>query len=299
MFERVLEIDPDYAPAYVELGLIASNQALLGWSPREEVLPVAFAALERAVSLDPEYAHAHSSLGATTVLQGDLAGAAKHIERALELDPTHQRVRMHAGRLVSSLGRFDEATVVFEYIRDRDPVDGLILLNLALNYYFAGRWEDAVATFRTLLDLSPEDGIAQFLLSLALLEMGEFEEALAIGESIESITSPFSRLLTSALAYYALGRQSEFERAFQELREVAGEAAPAYLAMLYAYTGEVDTAFEWLDRVTHEQQGAGLYTFFPLFTNLHDDPRWLAFQEGMGKSEEQLAAVSFEVRPPR
>ena len=69
--------------------------------------------------------------------------------------------------------------------------------------------------------------------------------------------------------------------------------------MVYAYTGEVDTAFEWLDRATREQPVGDYYTFFPLFTNLHDDPRWLAFQERMGKSEEQLGAISFEVRVPR
>jgi hypothetical protein len=37
----------------------------------------------------------------------------------------------------------------------------------------------------------------------------------------------------------------------------------------------------------------------PLFSNIHDNPRWLPFLESIGKSPEQLAAVEFKVTLPR
>ena len=168
--------------------------------------------------------------------------------------------------------------------------------NLGTAYYMAGRSEDAAATYRTILDLNPLYAEAYGGLGLALLEMGELEEALA---AAESATSPLVRLGLSLLANYALGREPEFDRAFQELREEWGEVLPQYVALAYAYTGDVAAAFEWLDRVTPEQPRATWFSFVPLFDNLRDDPRWAAYRERMGQSEERLAAISFEVRLPR
>lgn len=37
---------------------------------------------------------------------------------------------------------------------------------------------------------------------------------------------------------------------------------------------------------------------WPLFANIHDDPRWLSYLESIGKSPEQLPAIKFNVRLP-
>jgi adenylate cyclase len=67
-----------------------------------------------------------------------------------------------------------------------------------------------------------------------------------------------------------------------------------------AYRGEIDRAFEWLDKAV-EYNDPGL-TGTPtelLFANIRDDPRWIPFLESIGKSPEQLAAIEFEVRIPQ
>lgn len=254
-------------------------------------------AAEHALSLDPNFAYARAVLGgATAALRGDLAGGARQLEQALALDPDHPDVLMIAGIFMGygGLGRFDEAIPVLEYVRSRDPVYQVNLANLAGTYWFAGRWEDATETIRTILALNPGTAGGQWGLSIALLQMGELEEALA---AAESEPSPPHRLLGVVLASHALGRQPEFERAFQELRAGFGEVLPEAVAMVYAYTGDADAAFEWLDRM--ESPGPMLLHFDPLVANLHDDPRWTAYRERIGQSEEELDAISFEVRVPR
>ena len=37
----------------------------------------------------------------------------------------------------------------------------------------------------------------------------------------------------------------------------------------------------------------------PLFTNLHEDPRWLPFLRKLGMAPEQLAAINFDVTVPK
>lgn len=59
-------------------------------------------------------------------------------------------------------------------------------------------------------------------------------------------------------------------------------------------------ACEWLARaVQYNDPGMVFVHTEVLFTNVHDDPRWLPFLESIGKSPEQLAAIEFEVRLPQ
>jgi TolB-like protein/class 3 adenylate cyclase len=295
MFERVREIAPDYAPTYGELAAMYGGGVAKGFRPPEEGLKAARDAAERGLALDPDLVYARTMLGWVSSLQGDFEGAARHLEQAMEMEPTHPDVLMNVGHLLLALDRFDEAIPFYEYVRDRDPVYLVNLLNLAMNYNIVGRWEDAAATSRTILDLTPIHDDASTMLGLALLQMGELDEALA---AAESVTSPPNRLSLVAMANYGFGRQLEFERAFQELRDDWGEALPIQVASVYAYAGDVDATFEWLDRVTPAQGLITLATFLPAFDDLRDDPRWPFTEIILGLSEERRA-ISFEVRLPR
>ena len=68
---------------------------------------------------------------------------------------------------------------------------------------------------------------------------------------------------------------------------------------MHAFRSETDAAFEWLDKAAaHGEILVGL-AFLPMFANLHDDPRWLAFLRRHNMAPEQLAAIAFEVKVPK
>ena len=69
---------------------------------------------------------------------------------------------------------------------------------------------------------------------------------------------------------------------------------------MLAFRGEVDRAFEWLDRsFTYHDPGVVDIVVQPWFANIHQDPRWLPFLRKIGKAPEQLAAIEFDVTLPR
>ena len=78
------------------------------------------------------------------------------------------------------------------------------------------------------------------------------------------------------------------------------EQVAAYnIAAVFAYQGEADRAFNWLDKaVEYNDRGLVQIVGQPEFAGLRDDPRWLPFLESIGKSPEQLAAIEFELSPP-
>jgi hypothetical protein len=106
------------------------------------------------------------------------------------------------------------------------------------------------------------------------------DEALAAfqQEGIEAL-----RLSGTAMAQHALGRRAECEATLkQAIERCAGEGA-LQIAEAFAYCGDADRAFEWLERA-YLQRDSGLPQMqsWPLLRNLHGDPRWERLLEKMG-----------------
>ncbi len=298
MYQRVLAIDPDYAPAWTGLARNYTGQRTTGQRPYVEAIQLTREAANRALAIDPESAEAHALLGEAA--GGDLATAAQHFERALELDPTNQDVIGEAAFLLQRLDRLAEAIAFYEYVVARDPADPSKHAKLGWAYRMAGRVDDAIASFRTALTLSPGNVGALFGIADLLLLSGEPEAALAVyaeqpGEGY--------RLIGSSVAYHMLGRPAESDSALAVLIEKYEQDWAFQIASVLAYRGEADRAFEWLDKaVEYNDGGLGSILVDPLFANIHDDPRWLPFLESIGRSPEQraarLTAIEFEVTLP-
>ncbi len=91
------------------------------------------------------------------------------------------------------------------------------------------------------------------------------------------------RLKGLAMAHHALGHMSSSTAALEQLGELPMHA---FLnAQANAYCGNVDKAFEWLERA-YAQRNAGLgqLRVISYFHELHRDPRWLPFLRKMGLS---------------
>ena len=99
-----------------------------------------------------------------------------------------------------------------------------------------------------------------------------------------------------ALASYALGQESEFTAFFSALKDGWGDQWPAEIAHIYAYTSDIDAAFDWLDKET--PGGWGESRHLRLYDNIRVDERWQVFLETMGVSDSQLAKVKFDLTIP-
>ncbi|MBK5097267.1 MAG: tetratricopeptide repeat protein [Gemmatimonadetes bacterium] len=299
LYQQALAIDPDYAAAWAGLASSYTMQTGNGLRSIDEGAALAREAADRALAIDPEYAAAYAALGQIEqTLTNDLAAAAPYISRALRLEPTNPDIISRAATLARDLGRLDEASALFEYAVARDPVNSSGHHNLGTVYLWSGRLDEAIASFQTALALSPGRIASQYGIGSALLVAGDAEAALdafALEEGDEEY-----RIKGMALAFHDLGRMAEFEAAFRELRDTWGERWPSEVAHVYAWIGDVDAAFEWLDRgVLLNEDGLGSQYLRPLLAPLHEDPRWLEFRERTGTSDEQLATIEFEVTLPQ
>jgi len=294
LFRQVLEIDPRYAPAWDGLGWNFSNKANTGLMPTHEGYALAREAAEKALSIDPDYALAHTQLGFSAMWgDNDPAGAARHFQRALALDPTDPDVLRYAAAFLSTLGRLDQALALNEAIVRRDPVNLTGLSNLGYLQRMGGQSDAAIASLRTLLSLSPNRGTAHCFLGIALMQKGDATAALA---EIEQEKNDGWRMVGLPMAYCALGRKAD--AALNALIAKYEKDFSFNIASVYAFCGDADKAFEWLDKaVAYQDPGLSEIVTENLFDKIHSDPRWLPFLRKIGKAPDQLAKIEFKVPP--
>ncbi len=296
LFRQALEIDPRYAPAWSGLASNFFNKTVMGLLSSREGFTRAREAAEKALASDADYAPAHSILGFIAMYaDNDLAGAARRYQRALALDPTDVKVLGSAASFLGNLGRLDESLALQEAVVRRDPVNVTALFNLGNFQRKAGRYDAAIASFRTVLSLSPSRGGAHAQLGRALMRKGDAPAALA---EIEQEKNEGWRMIALPMAYCALGRKADADAALDALIAKYEKESAYNIAYGYAFCGDADKAFEWLDKaVAYQDPGLSEIVAESQFEKIHSDPRWLPFLRKIGKAPEQLAKIEFKMPP--
>jgi tetratricopeptide (TPR) repeat protein len=271
--EQATALDPEFALGWAGLARAYHLQAAWGWAPFAAGFERAREAAQRALALAPDLAEAHVCLG-LVFERGDwnLHAADAEFRRAFELAPGNVDVLKARAGLAGILGRDDEAIELLKKAVALDPLGTSTLRALGVSYSNVGRLDEAETLLRATLDLNPKAGVVHSKLSSVRLKQGRPEEAL-IEASLEP--HPVLRLADMVMALHALGQAAEADAALSELIANHAEIAAFDIALVCAQRGEVDRAFEWLERgYTQRDSGMPLLASPRLFWTLHGDPRW-------------------------
>jgi TolB-like protein/Flp pilus assembly protein TadD len=279
-FQQALKLDPSSARAWAGVSAAHRDQAAGGNVSVAEGYRMAREEVERALELDPNLAEAHAALGwIRRSYDWDWPGADAALKRALELEPGNATVVRRGAALAATLGRSEEAIRLDRRAVEIDPLNGRTYFGLGLDTWYAGRPDEAEAAFREALELNPEYPGAHTFLGAVYLTRSKPEPAL---EEIEKEKEPFWHRFGLALARHALGTRKEADAALGELLEKDKDAWAFQIAEVYAFRGETDKAFEWLERA-YAQRDSGLASMKgdPLLRSLESDPRYPTFLKKM------------------
>ena len=275
-YEQAVQLDPNYARAWAGLADARASQAGPGYIPLDQGYRSALEAAQRSLALDANLADAHAALASIKwVYEWDWASADASFQRALALEPGNARALDGAAQLARTLGRFEEAFALDRRAVELDPLSASAYKNLGVHAYYAGRLGDALNALKKVLDLNPENPQIHEVLGRVLLAQGRLPQALA---EMERESDPSWRPFGLAIANHALGNKKESDEATAEFVAKNHDGGAYQIAEIYAFRGEADQAFEWLDRA-YNQRDSGLVFFKgdPLLNNLERDSRYHAF----------------------
>jgi TolB-like protein/DNA-binding winged helix-turn-helix (wHTH) protein len=274
-FQQAITRDSSYALGWALYGTATRYGAGRGFVPEDSALPEARAAIDRAVALEPNLPEAWEARGQLErLVDWDWTAAAAAFQRAVTLAPGDAVAVRYSGTMQITLGHLDTALALYRHAVALDPVDPVLRVELAYAEYYAGHLNkiDGIMHSIPMAVSDAANPVERLDLSLALGRIAEADSLVA------QQSSPEDLLRARALVAYAQGRRQDSDSALAALGAHYGATAAFELAQVYAYRGDADSAFAWLDRAYAERdQGTPLVMVDPMFTKLHGDARYGAF----------------------
>ena len=282
LFQQALELQPDYALAWTGL---ASTEYLLTSvgiemvSPQEGI-PRAKAAARRAVELDDGLGEAHASLAIIMwAADWNWPAAEREYKRALALNPSDASAHQFYGIGLASQRRFDESIAEAKRAIELDPLSLIIDANLARMLLYARRYDEALAILRKTVQVDPQFFPAHEMLGLVELAAGQNDVAISeLRRARELAPDSTFVLMNLTRAYARAGRRQAALAALDDLRQTGKRRyVPAYqFAVVHAELGQMDTAFQWLDKALEEPSAMMmLVNVEPTFDALRGDQRFV------------------------
>ena len=281
--DLAVKLDPNYAPACAERARVLEAMARALVIDEADGFRRARASAEKSIALDPELAAGYLALALVQINQDwDWKGASASLEKARQLTPGSVNVLRIQGYLDRNTGRVDEAIALYRQAIALDPLNSDFHATLADQLYGLGRYEEAKTELTKAEELNSQHSSLHLIRSEILLMEGHPPEAVT---EIEKETSDWQKLTGEALAYSAAGRHQDSDMALRDLIAKHQNDCAYQIAEVYAYRGEVDQGFEWLDRAYRQRDlGVRELTNDPLMKSLLHDPRYAQLLRRMGRS---------------
>jgi len=273
LLKSALELDPNYAPAWAELGSVYVQSAAIDTvRGAREASALGVNAAKKALELDPNDTNALATLANVEIsLNYDNEAAIEYIERALAINPSNSNALNTAAGIALIVGDYETGKNLGRRMALVDPLSTGAHINYGYSAYFAGDKEEAIESFEKIIELNPDAAGMHYYIANILWSQGKYDEALARvqRENVDGFKNTSLSIL-----HHTLGDIEASDAALASLNELDIEWAYQRV-MAYAVRGEKDKAFEWLDTAIEiRDRGLNLVLGDPALDNLRDDPRF-------------------------
>ena len=300
-YERALALDPNYAPAYAGIADYHASVASWGLEAPTEAWPKAKEAVKKALAADDSLAEAHASLGIIRMwYEWNWREAEREFLRAIELKPGLPISHVYYNLLLVQTGRFDEAEEQIRLALASDPLSVPANIYLAGVYHYRGDYDRSIQQAKSALEVDANDIEAHVVVALNLEQKKEYPQAIAELEKAYELAGQNPLLLGPlGSCYGGSGDTGKALGLLDGLNEAAKQiyVAPISWVMLYLGVGDMDKAFEWLEKAAEARDVLLCYLKVgPIYDSIREDPRYadLLHRIGLGDHESmsQLRTVT-------
>ena len=293
-FRTAIERSPDYAPAHT--GLAASYAATcteFRLLSAREAEPVVRRAVDRALELDPQLADAHAVSGLLlSNFHWRFADAERAFRRALALRAGSASSHMGLAQALAAQGDAETAIESARRAVDLDPLNMPLRLRFARILWCGRRFDDALREQSRVIAIDPTLAAAHWNRGTSLHHLRRYDEAIASWRCAVELTEIPAPVVDEVFRAYSRGGIVAYWETWiaHAERLLADFPMPAnWMWVPYAALGDLDRAFEWLER-DFDGRGAELayLDVNPFFDPLRGDPRFESLR-GRVREEELLS----------
>jgi TolB-like protein len=257
-FRRAIDVEPEFAPAYVGLSEVHRNTL----RSSVEDLDIAKTAAERAVELDPNLSDAWAVLADIKLWSWDWTGAEQAFRRALALNPNDSYAHQRLAYLLDAFGRLDEGWKEAQIAQQVDPNQDHLAIALETRH----EYDQVIQHAAAMLETDPDNGALHSLLYEGYAGKGMYKEAvqqLARAKELYGFQEAAVRLRQAFAASGYKGAMRKLAEETEHLHATNQLFMPINLAGYYAAAGDKGRAFYWLEQAyKHRGQTFGIPMLF-------------------------------------
>jgi TolB-like protein/tetratricopeptide (TPR) repeat protein len=258
-FQRAIDLDPTYAPAYAAVGTFYVEGGSRGYQAPSETIPKARAALRHALQLDEGEAEAHAALGNLMFwYDWDWLGAELELQRAIVLAPNNSVALVQYANYLGAVGRPEAALSEYRLALERDPLAPNKSFGLGVMLFYARRYDESISQLQTALKADPPGvgPIVRTVLAMNYAQKNMASEAVAeCDKAIESAPTDQPILSNCGNVY---GRVGHYQQAMAMKARLENLSAQYYVdpygfALIFDGLGDNDNTIKWLERSYKER----------------------------------------------
>ncbi len=273
LIRESIAIDSSYAPAWNTLSTLYYDAAFqFGTMKIGDAIKKSKNAAKKSIALDPKDVEGYLILAALENASWNFKQGSELIEKAKLLNPNAPMVIQSESSFASTIGKKNLAIELRLKTMELDPLNESNNYSLGFYYWMDGQFLKAEESLNEFLLLHPNLGLANGFMGEIQLSLGHPEKAL---EFITKDSDPFWNLYRKSMAVYAEGNKLEANKLLKLLIKDWGKDSWPNIAHVYAFRGDKDNAFKWLDLAFEQRDGSLLEILnYPEMETLWGDPRW-------------------------
>jgi non-specific serine/threonine protein kinase len=216
MFDRAIEIDPNYAPAYAGLAQLHAWE-YEWWGGGEPAAKAADEASRKALELAPQLSESHTARAAALAQRGAYDEASREYEEAIRLNPNSFDAYYYHARASFAAKQIEKSAELFQRAAELRPEDFQAPALLAQSLSMMGREDEARAANQEgirrcerWLELEPNNLRALALGATALVNDGQAQRAVEwLDRAIAEAPDDPSIYFNAGCVYARLGRKED------------------------------------------------------------------------------------------
>jgi TolB-like protein len=287
-FNQAIERDPNYALAYT--GIAGYHYVLADYAPvsNSESCAKAKAAAEKALAIEPMLPEAHAVLAGAEAGRFEWEVSDREFRRALELNPSDGLTHNWYGLVLSDEGRHEEAIAHLKRAVELDPLNLKYNDTLGVVYSNAGLTDKGLEQWKKALEIDPNYASTHGNMGSTYFDLGQDDLWLQEWKKLATLGNDQEELGIAngvAQVYGRSGVQAAV-RKYIELQERAAQrhyVDPAAIAYNYAFLGDKEQTFRWLEKAYAEKSNALInIKLQKAMGQYRSEPRYLDLVKRMG-----------------
>lgn len=284
-FQKAIQLQPDYAAAWVGIGDAYLQTGERSGYTSLEVCAKEQEAVQKAMSLDDSVPEVHTSMAAYELFcKWDFSSANKDSLRSTEMNPNYAEGYFIRSQALLVMNQDAEALEQGKMANNLAPYERS--WGLGYLYIHLGRIDDAINESRLRLQGNPHDANVLWNLANAYWIKGMYKDSEDAKEKALREQGSEKAAMNVRRAFERGGEQAVLKQDLEELLKRArgkGQTTSWQIAMQYARLGDKEHALQYLERAYHDKNtGVVFIQREPVFNFLHSDHRYRTIVKNMG-----------------